>query len=111
MLRPDLQSRKAEKVFDFPQFHDIARHIIHSNETLGVAERTVQGVISEQIRLRSGICSEDGPPVSEREQREMLFMLDELHALKARSQSLNGRLKNEINLVGFLIGNRFWDFS
>ncbi|RAH87338.1 hypothetical protein BO86DRAFT_394139 [Aspergillus japonicus CBS 114.51] len=34
----------------FPHLHDIARHIFHANETLEVAQHTVESLVREQIR-------------------------------------------------------------
>ncbi|KAM5439422.1 hypothetical protein MferCBS31731_004518 [Microsporum ferrugineum] len=95
--------------FNFPQLHDLARHIIHSTETLDVAIQAVQRTISEHSRSQNSFRSDSGSSLAtalqyfECEQQELLSIQDELHALKMRSCSLNARLQNEINLAFNLI--------
>lgn len=87
---------------EFPPLHDLARHMSHSTETLEVAGQTAQSIMNEQARWKLERTSliPGTPRWSEPEQRRLLFVSDEFHALKARSNSLNERLQNEINLVG-----------
>ncbi|KAK2848506.1 hypothetical protein FQN49_005661 [Arthroderma sp. PD_2] len=95
--------------FNFPQLHDLARHIIHSTETLEVAIQTVKRITDEHARLQGNFRNDGenvlptGPPSFEWERHELSFLHDELHALKMRSWSLNARLQNEINLAFNLI--------
>ncbi|EEH46609.2 uncharacterized protein PADG_02707 [Paracoccidioides brasiliensis Pb18] len=100
---------------DFPQLHEIARHAIHSNETLDVAVDTMDSIIHEHglfiLHQRStGHMSQESTPgsqpipkvVADIIERQLYYHLKELRAIKARSESLKDRLQNEINL-GFNI--------
>jgi hypothetical protein len=76
---------------DFPFLHNIARHIIHSTETLEVSIRTVIEMIAKFERIEAS------------DQISSLHRLDlhrqTLSNLRARSQALEARLRNEISLV------------
>ncbi|KAK2756213.1 hypothetical protein FQN54_005621 [Arachnomyces sp. PD_36] len=90
---------------DFPRFHEIARHIIHSNETLDVAIDTVDGTIHEhESFLRECGGTEDAQ--FRDLHRRLYYSSRELWALKRRSESLYERLQNEINLAFNLISQR-----
>lgn len=82
----------------FPHLHDIARHVFHSNETLEVAEHTMQCLVEEQARsyeLYSNINKGEWL----QNKRNLLRRAKDFHSLKIRSRSLSERLHNEINLV------------
>ncbi|GKZ59482.1 hypothetical protein AnigIFM49718_005364 [Aspergillus niger] len=90
----------------FPHLHDIARHVFHSNETLEVAEHTMQCLVEEQAR-----SYELYPNVNKGEwlqtKRNLLRRAKNFHSLKIRSRSLSERLHNEINLGFNLVSQRF----
>ncbi|PWY76134.1 hypothetical protein BO94DRAFT_538509 [Aspergillus sclerotioniger CBS 115572] len=107
--------RKTEKARDnpndlhpefFPHLHDIARHVFHSNETLDIAEHTLQSLVNEYVRSRELYSS---IPKGEwlQNERQLLFRAKQLHSLKTRSRSLAERLHNEINLGFNLVSQRF----
>jgi hypothetical protein len=77
--------------------HEIARHLLHSNETLDVAVDTIKRLLASYPRLF---------PPEKREDPALLNFHDRISALekdvqgiKRRSESLTERLQNEINLV------------
>ncbi|RAK87269.1 hypothetical protein BO79DRAFT_229635 [Aspergillus costaricaensis CBS 115574] len=90
----------------FPHLHDIARHVFHSNETLEVAEHTMQCLVEEQAR-----SYELYPDINKGEwlqnKRNLLRRAKDFHSLKIRSRSLSERLHNEINLGFNLVSQRF----
>jgi hypothetical protein len=83
---------------NFPFLHDVARHIIHSTETLDVAINTLNNM-AEVIATPDVAISY----TSQRVQQDLAFHKQVLRNLHARSQALDARLRNEINLVGGLI--------
>ncbi|PYH88013.1 hypothetical protein BO71DRAFT_423980 [Aspergillus ellipticus CBS 707.79] len=90
----------------FPHLHDITRHIFHSNETLDIAEHTLQSLVREQARSCELFPAADKRAWLQNE-RELLFRAKELHSLRTRSRSLAERLHNEINLGFNLVSQRF----
>ncbi|OJD18766.1 hypothetical protein AJ78_01237 [Emergomyces pasteurianus Ep9510] len=91
---------------DFRKLHNIARHAIHSNETLDVAIDTIGSIVHEHelFILREGSTSAHSIPkqIANDVARQLYYHSKELRAIKARSSSLYDRLQNEINL-GFNI--------
>ncbi|KAF7510226.1 hypothetical protein GJ744_006922 [Endocarpon pusillum] len=93
---------------DFPALHELARHAIHSSETLDVAVETV----SEMICHHKGPFSEEATPTalerSRLQQTRQLFQfqLQTLKSLKARSHSNQSRLQNEITLAFNMVTQR-----
>ncbi|KAJ9271874.1 hypothetical protein DTO212C5_1955 [Paecilomyces variotii] len=101
------RNRKPPIVLDFPDLHDIARHISHVNEILQVAEHTAQRIVHEQA---TWITWREKTDVSQRDrmrwiqnQQDLLFFAKEIHCLKTRSRSLAERMQNEINLAFNLV--------
>ncbi|OOF93920.1 hypothetical protein ASPCADRAFT_398284 [Aspergillus carbonarius ITEM 5010] len=90
----------------FPHLHDIARHVFHSNETLEIAEHTLQSLVNEHGRFRELYSSISKGEWLQNE-RQLLFRAKQLHSLKTRSRSLAERLHNEINLGFNLVSQRF----
>ncbi|KAL1968398.1 hypothetical protein VTN77DRAFT_1927 [Rasamsonia byssochlamydoides] len=93
---------------DFPRLHDIGRHIIHSNETMAVSTNTVESIMHDCTIFNEecpglGLGGNPNPRSSRQVQQRLFLGLQELHALKARSVSLNERLQNEINLAFNLV--------
>ena len=83
---------------NFPFLHDVARHVIHSTETLDVAINTLSNM-AEMISLADFAISN----TSQRIQQDLAFHKQVLRNLHARSSALDARLRNEINLVDWLI--------
>ncbi|EEH10403.1 conserved hypothetical protein [Histoplasma capsulatum G186AR] len=87
---------------DFPKLHDIARHVIHSNETLDVAIETIDSILHEHELLISREGSTGSHKIqkisAEDVTRRLYYHSREIRAIKARSASLYDRLQNEINL-------------
>lgn len=87
------QSRDAgfAKEPNFPFLHDIARHVIHSTETLEVAISTVVQMAEKVKRVEAS-----GQGLSQHRLDLHRQTLSNLHAC---SQALDVRLHNEISLV------------
>ncbi|KAF2687093.1 hypothetical protein K458DRAFT_415362 [Lentithecium fluviatile CBS 122367] len=86
---------------DFVHLHEIARHAIHSNETLDVAIDTVERILKD-FKKRSQTESDgslDFPNI-------VSALEKDLRSIKRRSESLQERLQNEINLAFNLVAQR-----
>ncbi|KAE8329649.1 hypothetical protein BDV39DRAFT_171693 [Aspergillus sergii] len=94
---------------DFPNLHDIARHIFHSTEILEVAEHTINSVVAEQSRWREEFTEIASKARGAHLQtgQKLAFAAKEMHSLKIRSKSLTDRLDNEINLAFNLVNQGF----
>jgi hypothetical protein len=85
---------------DFVHLHELARHVIHSNEVLDVALST-----SQRLQARCLKSARTGPSMKEPQDREehlcerFEVLENDLLAIKRRSVSLHERLQNEIQLV------------
>lgn len=81
--------------------HEIERHAIHSNETLGVALNTVNTMLQQHTRLLSKRIQADGGGLAVllRTHQYMQFQYHMLESTRARSISNEQRSRNEINLV------------
>jgi hypothetical protein len=82
---------------EFVHLHEIARHVIHSNETLDVAIDTIE-------RLQQ-TCSKKEPwggAETLKFSGSMSALEKDMKSIKRRSESLHERLQNEINLVSSL---------
>lgn len=86
--------------------HEVARHVILSNETLDVAMRTisaVQRIHQGFSRLMFDTCSRSKNPKFRQRQSDIELGLsgleDLLYAKLARCGALRDRIGNEINLV------------
>lgn len=80
---------------NYGDLHDFARHVIHSTETLGVALDVVGSMIEQQSL---STASPDRAQY-QRTRQSLHFQLQMLKSLKARSESIQLRLQNEINFV------------
>lgn len=95
---------------NFPNLHDIARHVSHANEILHVAEHTLDRLVQAQISWKTEYYdSNTGSAKRNRmvclqNKQDLLFLAKEIHCLKTRSASLSERLQNEINLVNISNG-------
>ncbi|KAL4953198.1 hypothetical protein BDW69DRAFT_184705 [Aspergillus filifer] len=95
------QEKERSKEPDFPLLHDILRHLFHYQETIEVAQHTLRMMAEEQVRWRR----EDTDSVRQNlstwmsTRSRILYEEKRAHSLKMRSQSLNDRHQNEINLA------------
>ncbi|KAL4946525.1 hypothetical protein BDV06DRAFT_86911 [Aspergillus oleicola] len=95
------QEKERSKEPDFPLLHDILRHLFHYQETIEVAQHTLRMMAEEQVRWRR----EDTDFVRQNlstwmsTRSRILYEEKRAHSLKTRSQSLNDRHQNEINLA------------
>ncbi|GAQ09477.1 hypothetical protein ALT_6798 [Aspergillus lentulus] len=110
LVRPIEKARNEPKppALNFPNLHDIARHIFHANETLEVATHTLQSLIDEQARFRveyAELTNKNRGSWINTAQRAH-FVAKQLHSLLTRSQSLSERLRNEINLAFNLVSQK-----
>ncbi|KIX04241.1 uncharacterized protein Z518_07795 [Rhinocladiella mackenziei CBS 650.93] len=87
---------------DFAQLHNLARHIIHTCEVLGVAVDTITELIEESKLDARGSCKCINPTAAALQKRcphkRISFWLKILQNFRGRAESLNARLSNEINL-------------
>ncbi|KAL2823791.1 hypothetical protein BDW59DRAFT_173257 [Aspergillus cavernicola] len=103
------RSESSHEPNNFPLLHDIARHLFHYQETIEVAEHTMQALAAEQVRWRK----EDPEKVREdlgtwlKTRQRLQYEEKRAHSLKTRSRSLNDRHQNEINLAFNLVSQRF----
>ncbi|KAF2786926.1 hypothetical protein K505DRAFT_258836, partial [Melanomma pulvis-pyrius CBS 109.77] len=80
---------------NFVHLHDMARHLIHSNETLQVAIETIQSIRARCTHMKESNFDD-----------QTYALQKELKAIKCRSESLRERLQNEINLAFNLVAQR-----
>lgn len=85
--------------------HEIERHAIHSNETLGVALNTVNAMLQQHARLLSRRNQDQvgWPVVLYQTHQYMQFQYHMLESTRARSISIEQRSRNEINLVSITL--------
>jgi Mg2+ and Co2+ transporter CorA len=86
---------------DYPRLHDLARHIIHSSETLSIAIETMSSMIDqyEAYLAERPSLSKAAITKSQQTRKSIQFQTSLLRCLKARSIALEDRLRNEINLA------------
>ncbi len=83
--------------------HEIARHAIHSVETLDVAVHTVTALHDQYKRiLQMETQSDESRIKSPSTQKHMEFQVHLLQNLRSRSQANEKRIQNEITLVPLL---------
>jgi hypothetical protein len=83
-----------ESQTDFLHLHEIARHVIHSNECLDVAIDTIERILKD-FKRRSQAENDGTLNFPNR----ISALEKDLRGIKRRSESLQERLQNEINLV------------
>ncbi|KAF7177988.1 hypothetical protein CNMCM7691_006628 [Aspergillus felis] len=110
LVRPIEKARNEPHppAINFPNLHDIARHIFHANETLEVAIHTLQSLIDEQARFRAEyetLTDKNRGGWIHTAQRAH-YVAKQLHSLLTRSKSLSERLRNEINLAFNLVSQK-----
>lgn len=93
----DLEHKRMSKKrpeIDYPLLHELTRHTHHSTETITVAVETLSKIRNESHILSSPTLQSKQPRPS-----PLTFHLSLLQGLLPRSQALEARLKNELNLV------------
>jgi hypothetical protein len=83
----------------YESMHELARHTLHSSEMLRTAIVVVESVLEESV---TSSLSSDSVTVA-KAQRDLKFHLSRLRSLLHRSQALEARLQNEINLVRSIV--------
>ncbi|KAL4871455.1 hypothetical protein BDV12DRAFT_28771 [Aspergillus spectabilis] len=103
------RSNPKHKGNNFTLLHDISRHIFHYQETIEVAEHTLQSLSTEFIHWRrddnAGVQTNIKTFVKTRQL--ISYEKKRAHSLKTRSKSLNDRHQNEINLAFNLVSQGF----
>ena len=86
---------------NFPLLHDLARHTVHSSETLDVAIDTMAGILGQyEWSSDAGRSYIDADSiVSRRTMQHLRFQIQMTRSLRARSKGNEARLRNEIDLV------------
>lgn len=93
--RPKIEAPNSNYV----QMHELQRHITHSTENLATALNVIEQIIQASSRYEAaGITQTQW--LSENVHNEMRCYKSALQFLHLRSQALESRLTNEINLVG-----------
>ncbi|KAI9737601.1 MAG: hypothetical protein M1818_005605 [Claussenomyces sp. TS43310] len=90
---------------DFPRFHELSRHVLHSSETLTVASETLKSMVEEhesfiQSRLRQNVAVDR---TSKKIQGTLKYQTSLFRCFKERSIALEKRLQNEIDLAYNLV--------
>jgi hypothetical protein len=93
---------------DYATMHEIARHAIHSSETLAMAKETVTSLVQEHeiFFKENGLLPARSITLSKHcKQTRRIFrsQITLLNCLYLRSKALEERLQNEIHLVVFSI--------
>ena len=85
---------------DFGQLHELARHALHTTETLDVATDTIANLMSTISSLRepSNQSALSGPRQGDEDW--LKTWLGMLKNIRRRADGLTARLSNEIGLVG-----------
>ncbi|KAH7050332.1 hypothetical protein B0J12DRAFT_93949 [Macrophomina phaseolina] len=108
-VREDVEKRRSPESTNFERLHDIARHIIHSNETLEVALSTLDGMqqahqlFSEEVSANEATTQDFS---MRHTQLELSHLTRTIKASFLRSKSLHDRIHNEINLAYNLVNQR-----
>jgi hypothetical protein len=79
--------------------HEIARHIIHSSETLSIAQETLNSMSGTYDKII--FTSYPATALSSNVKAELEQQASLLKCLKFRSEAVEARLRNEINLVRY----------
>jgi hypothetical protein len=82
--------------------HELARHAIHSSETLAMAIETIGNLVQEHEIFfeENPSLSQGSTTLSNQTRRTLRLQITMLKCLHLRSKALEERLRNEINLVG-----------
>lgn len=86
---------------DYEGMHEIARHIVHSSEMLDTAMTVVNSMLSELtiFTTENGLLSKQAERDARQTAKAFRHHITVLRCLHKRSQALEKRLQNEINLV------------
>ncbi|KAK6512601.1 hypothetical protein TWF481_001484 [Arthrobotrys musiformis] len=102
-IRNPSQTRpKARKpAVDYNHLHEAARHVIHSTETLIVSTQVLeQMMLRHKDRLNSLVNAPEEEKVCMRQIGDnLMFYHTMIHAFKCRSESMQARHQNEIQLA------------
>jgi hypothetical protein len=91
--RPSVSERQT----DYPTLHELSRHILHSTETLSMALNVTEDLLNDLIAFRRELQSASSQLAEAIETVKCERSL--LQCEHGRSQSLESRLRNEIDLV------------
>ncbi|KAI9856198.1 MAG: hypothetical protein M1813_009215 [Trichoglossum hirsutum] len=83
---------------NYPHLHEVARHTIHSTETLDVAIETLDSMI-RQHEVFVAETSLNTNVASRQTRKYLQFQLKMFKAIRLRSQANGERLRNEISLA------------
>lgn len=93
---------------DYVTMHEIARHTIHSSETLVMAKETMTSLVQEHEIFfeENGLLPARTITLSKQTRRIFRSQITLINCLYLRSKALEERLQNEINLVVFAISHK-----
>jgi len=83
----------------FSELHDVARHVIHSSETLAIAGLAMHSISNQHASFVQNYTSATNKPALRKVQQTLEYQQTLFQSLKLRSDALGDRLRNEINLV------------
>ncbi|MCJ1309542.1 hypothetical protein MMC25_003202 [Agyrium rufum] len=86
---------------DYTKMHEIARHIIHSSETISTAQKTLKAMFRCYDTIRATALLDTQSSEEVKAQLEQQASL--LTCLRLRSEAIEARLRNEINLAFNLV--------
>jgi hypothetical protein len=94
-LEKTRESEDASEKRSFEYMHETARHVIHCSEMLATAISVTESIVKEV----GGHASYQSDPASSTIVKDLEFSISLLTGLRNRSQALEKRLENEINLA------------
>lgn len=98
-LEKTRESEDASEKRSFEYMHETARHVIHCSEMLATAISVTESIVKEV----SGHASYQRDPASSTIVKDLEFSISLLTGLRNRSQALEKRLENEINLASWTL--------
>lgn len=93
--RPDVHKPRA----DYATLHELSRHAAHSSETISMAVTVLNSTADDLLAVQKSLQGEEA--VYRRVFEELNCQRTLLHCEHGRSQALESRLRNEIDLVRF----------
>ncbi|CZR68590.1 uncharacterized protein PAC_18489 [Phialocephala subalpina] len=93
---------------DYVTMHEMARHTIHSSETLAMAKETMTSLVREHEIFfeENSLLPARSMTLSKQTRRIFRSQITLLNCLYLRSKALEERLQNEINLVVFAMSHK-----
>jgi hypothetical protein len=90
---------------DYPRLHDLARHTIHSSETLHMAAHAVERMMDSHELFSQDRQSQKAQQVTSFKwtAQRLRFHHQLFKGLAMRSEANERRLQNEMNLVRFVV--------